>query len=98
MIRGKTNSGFEFAIPDDVYDDYDLVMLFAEYEKNQSTLLIDAIADKFLGLEQKKALMDHLRDENGKLRTSAMIQALTEIEAEITKATNAPKNSEPSPT
>ena len=98
MINGKTTSGFEFSIPEDVYDDYDLVILFAEYQKKPSTILIDEIANRFLGAEQKKALMDHLRDENGRLRTSDMLEALTEIEAKITEVTNAPKNSEPSPT
>lgn len=93
-IKGTLKSGFAFEVDDDVFDDYDLVLLFGQYQENPSMILFDKIADKFIGAEQKKALMDHLRDENGKLRTSAMIDALAEIE----DATTASKNSEPSPT
>ena len=61
-------------------DDYDLVLLFGQYRKNPSMDIIADIAVKMLGKEQHKALMDHLRDDRGKLKTSAMMHALEEIE------------------
>lgn len=80
MIKGKTSSGFEFELEDDVMDDYDLVVLFGKYNKNPSMDIVVDIAIKMLGAEQHKALMEHLRDDKGKLKTSAMIHALEEIE------------------
>ena len=80
MIKGRLESGFEFELEDDVMDDYDLVLLFGQYRKKPSMDIIADIAVKMLGEEQHKALMDHLRDERGKLKTSAMMHALEEIE------------------
>lgn len=80
MIKGRLESGFEFELEDDVMDDYDLVLLFGQYRKNPSMDIIADIAVKMLGKEQHKALMDHLRDDRGKLKTSAMMHALEEIE------------------
>ena len=48
--------------------------------------VMDIIADiaiKMLGEEQHKALMDHLRDDKGKLKSSAMVHALEEIETTL---------------
>ena len=80
MIKGRLESGFEFELEDDVMDDYDLVLLFGQYRKNPSMDIIADIAVKMLGEEQHKALMDHLRDDRGKLKTTAMMHALEEIE------------------
>lgn len=86
MIRGKLGSGFEFKLNDDIFDDFELVELFAKVAKNP--IWIGDLAEKMLGPEQKKALMEHLRDENGKVRTSAMMQALKEIEDAIPAVKN----------
>ena len=80
MIKGRLESGFEFELEDDVMDDYDLVLLFGHYRKSPSMDIIADIAMKMLGEEQHKALMDHLRDDKGKLKSSAMVHALEEIE------------------
>lgn len=89
MIRGRTTSGFEFAIPEDVFDDFELVELFAK--TNEDMTYIGKLTEKFLGPEQKKALMEHVR-RDGKVRTSDMMTELEEIENEISKATTALKN------
>lgn len=86
MVRGKLGSGFEFKLDDDIFDDFELVELFAKVAKNP--IFIGDLAEKMLGTEQKKALVEHLRDENGKVRTSAMMQALKEIEDAIPAAKN----------
>ena len=80
MIKGRLESGFEFELEDDVMDDYDLVLLFGPHKKSPSMDIIADIAMKMLGEEQHKALMDHLRDDKGKLKSSAMVHALEEIE------------------
>ena len=86
MVRGKLGSGFEFKLDDDIFDDFELVELFAKVAKNP--IWIGDLAEKMLGADQKKALMEHLRDENGKVRTSAMMQALKEIEDAIPAVKN----------
>ena len=86
MIRGKLESGFEFTLNDNIFDDFELVELFAKVAKNP--IWIGDLAERMLGIEQKKALVEHLRDENGKVRTSSMMQALKEIEDAIPAAKN----------
>lgn len=88
MIKGKLASGFEYELEDDVMDDYDLVMLFGRWSKKPSMDIVVEIAEKMLGNEQHQALMDHLRDEKGKLKASAMVHALEEIEASIPTVKN----------
>lgn len=88
MIDVRLRDGFEIQLEDDVMDDYDLVMLFGQYRKSPSMDIVVDIAIKMLGEEQHKALMDHLRDEKGKLKTSAMVAALEEIEDAIPAVKN----------
>ena len=85
MVRGKTKSGFEFELPDDVFDDFELVELFAKVNKNP--IYLGELAEKVLGLEQKERLMEFVR-KDGKVRTSDMMQALLEIEEAIPAAKN----------
>ena len=49
---------------------------------------IGDLTEKLLGAEQKKALVEHLRDENGKVHTSAVMNALKEIEEAIPTVKN----------
>lgn len=92
MIRGTTKSGFSFELSDDLFDDFEMVEAFAKY--NENPLYLGALVEKLLGAKQKAALVEHLRDENGRVRTSDIIKAVTDIEEAIPAA----KNSLPSPT
>ena len=86
MIRGKLGSGFEFKLEDEIFDDFELVELFAKVAKNP--IWIGDLAEKLLGAEQKKALIEHLRDDNGKVHTTAVMNALKEIEEAIPAVKN----------
>lgn len=86
MIRGKLGSGFEFKLDDDIFDDFELVELYAKVAKNP--IWVGDLAEKLLGAEQKKALIEHLRDANGKVRTTAVMKALEEIEEAIPAVKN----------
>jgi hypothetical protein len=86
MINITMGDGFKIHLDENVFDDFELVELFAKVAKNP--IWIGDLAEKMLGPEQKKALMEHLRDENGKVRTSAMMQALKEIEDAIPAVKN----------
>lgn len=86
MIKGKLESGFEFSLDENIFDDFELVELYAKVAKNP--IWIGDLAERLLGAEQKKALVEHLRDETGKVHTTAIMKALAEIEEAIPTAKN----------
>ena len=86
MIRGKLSSGFEFHLDENIFDDFELVELYAKVAKNP--IWVGDLAEKLLGVEQKKALVEHLRKEDGKVHTTDMFNALKEIEDVIPAAKN----------
>lgn len=86
MIRGKLSSGFEFGLDENVFDDFELVELYAKVAKNP--IWVGDLAERLLGVEQKKALVEHLRKEDGKVHTTDMFNALKEIEDAIPAAKN----------
>ena len=86
MIRGKLSSGFEFHLDENIFDDFELVELYAKVAKNP--IWVGDLAEKLLGVEQKKALVEHLRKEDGKVHTTDMFNALKEIEDAIPAAKN----------
>lgn len=86
MIRGTLKSGFEFAVKEAVFDDFELVELYAAV--NENPIYLGKLAEKLLGKDQKKKLMEHLRDEDGIIHTTAMMTALSEIEEAIPASKN----------
>ena len=86
MIRGKLSSGFEFHLDENIFDDFELVELYAKVAKNP--IWVGDLAARLLGAEQKKALVEHLRKEDGKVHTTDMFNALKEIEDAIPAAKN----------
>ena len=86
MINITMGDGFKIQLDENVFDDFELVELYAKVAKNP--IWIGDLAEKLLGAEQKKALTEHLRDENGKVHTSAVMNALKEIEEAIPAVKN----------
>ena len=86
MINITMEDGFRIHLDENVFDDFELVELYAKVAKNP--IWIGDLAEKLLGAEQKKALIEHLRDENGKVHTTAVMNALKEIEEAIPAAKN----------
>ena len=86
MINVTMGDGFKIQLDENVFDDFELVELYAKVAKNP--IWIGDLAEKLLGAEQKKALIEHLRDENGKVHTSAVMNALKEIEEAIPAVKN----------
>lgn len=86
MIRGKLSSGFEFHLDENIFDDFELVELYAKVAKNP--IWVGDLAERLLGVEQKKALVEHLRKEDGKVHTTDMFNALKEIEDAVPAAKN----------
>lgn len=85
MIKGKTKSGFKYEISDENINDYELFEVMAEIDENP--LLLPKLLKMLLGAEQKDALIEHLRDENGKVSMEAIHGAVTEIFT-VTKVKN----------
>ena len=86
MINITMGDGVKIQLDENVFDDFELVELYAKVAKNP--IWIGDLAEKLLGAEQKKALIEHLRDENGKVHTTAVMNALKEIEEAIPAAKN----------
>ena len=86
MINITMGDGFKIHLDENVFDDFELVELYAKVAKNP--IWIGDLTEKLLGAEQKKALIEHLRDENGKVHTSAVMNALKEIEEAIPTVKN----------
>jgi hypothetical protein len=86
MIKGTLKSGFDFEISEAVFDDFELIELYAAVNKNP--IYLGALAEKLLGKDQKKALVEHLRGEDGIVHTTDMMNALSEIEEAIPAAKN----------
>lgn len=78
MMQGTTSTGFAYEISDDNIDDYDLLETLCEVD-NGNNSLIPKVAKLMLGKEQLDALKDHLRNEDGRVRTSDMFREIMEI-------------------
>lgn len=77
MIEGKTSSGFEYAIPEENLNNYELVEALSEVEENP--LLISKVVKLLLGDEQAKKLKDHLRTKTGIVPMDKMSDEIMEI-------------------
>ncbi len=88
MEKGKTKSGFEFAVDPNKFDDWEILEKLNEIDNGNSALMVD-VARQVLGQEQLDALKEHVRGVNGgKVTITAMGEAL----GEIFEACNTSKN------
>lgn len=78
MIKGTTSTGFEYEISDDNIDDYELLEALCEVD-NGNNSLIPKVARLTLGSDQLDALKNHLRNEDGRVKTSDMFREIKEI-------------------
>ena len=76
MIKGKTKSGFNYHIDENVLQDYELLEAIAETEKNP--IFITKVVRMLLGDDTDK-LKEHVRDENGHVSIKKMNVEITEI-------------------
>ena len=75
MITGTTKNGFSYVIPDTVGDDYEVLEAIAELKKGRDILSVPTLIDRVLGAKpgQKKAFMDHCRQEDGRVSTEMIM-------------------------
>lgn len=76
MVKGVTRSGFEFEV-DEKCVDMELLDTIAEMDENPA--LIGKILKLMLGNEQKKALYEHLRGEDGRVPLQGGVEAIIDI-------------------
>lgn len=79
MIHGKTSTGFEFELAENVMDNMELVELMADITETGNPVALGAAMKMMLGAEQYKALCNHLRTEDGRVPVSAVSVAFTEV-------------------
>jgi len=77
-VKVKLDNGFECVVNDDVFDDMELVEDLAETEVNP--LKFKDVLNRVLGVNQKKALYDAVRDpKSGRVPISDVSDSLFEI-------------------
>lgn len=69
MKKGKTETGFTYALDETVFDDMELLEMLVSIDKGEASEL-PAVVEKLLGAEQKKRLYEHCRDANGRVPVS----------------------------
>lgn len=78
MIRGVTESGFAFSLPESAADNMELVDALAACT-DSDPLAVSRVCRLFLGDTVRRQLYDHLRTADGRVPVSAVVAALTEI-------------------
>lgn len=87
MIKGTTASGFGFHLNDNVLDNMELLELMIEVQNGNPAALIPSLK-MILGDEQRKALYDHLRTEDGRVPVAAVAAAFAEIVKTVKQGKN----------
>ena len=77
-MRGITETGFEFEIDDEVLDDYEVMEDLCALDCGKVAIFPQAI-EKILGKEQLIKLKDHVRNDKGKVSTTALMKEFTNI-------------------
>lgn len=89
MKKGKTKSGFEFEVDENVLNDMRLVDAVAEIADGSNPLAISFVIKKILG-DSRDALYKHVSEEDGRVPVERINDEITDI---INSLGNAGKNS-----
>lgn len=77
VIKGKTSTGFAFSISKNALNNFELLDYFSGLDEDP--LLLPKILKILLGEEQKQALYDHVRLEDGTVPTEKIEAEIEEI-------------------
>ncbi len=78
MIKGTTNSGFEYSINEDDLNDMEFIDTLVDIKDNDFTAF-SKLATIMLGKEQKQRLYDFLKEREGKVRIDSFVKEMTDI-------------------
>lgn len=76
-LTGKSKCGFEYNVPEENLNNYELMEVLGEIETNP--LLLSKSVNLLLGKEQTERLKDHLRTESGMVPTDQISDVIMEI-------------------
>ena len=77
MIKGKTESGFEYEIARARLENYELIEALSDVDENP--LLLPKVVNLLLGKDQANKLKDHLRDSDGLVSSEKLSNEIMEI-------------------
>lgn len=77
-LDGTTESGFQYTIQPDAIDDYELLEDLCDIDNGDASKITIA-ARRLLGDTQLEALKDHVRNENGRVPATKMVEEITQI-------------------
>ncbi len=77
MVRGKTESGFEFEIDESIADDMEFMESLAD--AMDDSIRFPKVLEQLLGTDQKKRLYDHIRGDGKRVSIEKTIAEFTEI-------------------
>ena len=83
-MKGKLSNGFKYEVDVDVFNDMELIEAIAASEGDDPLRIVEVL-ERILGKEQKKALYDSIRDENGRVRVDAVEEAINEIMTSVSE-------------
>ena len=78
MIKGITGCGFEFAVEKANMENMEMLELLAANEAG-NPMIYPKLTEMILGVEQKRMLYDHLRDEKGRVSVQKVIAAVDDV-------------------
>jgi len=86
-MKAKLNDGFEVEILDSTVDDWEFLEVLSSIDEGETGQIVKA-AKMLLGEDGVKSLKEHLRDENGRVKSTAMVDALSEIMSSASESKN----------
>lgn len=90
MVKGKTKTGFKFTCDSRLMQNVEFLEEFAAVQSGDGLEVFNLIK-RILGEDQKKALYEHIRDEEGIVPVDAMKDELADIFEALAEA-NETKN------
>lgn len=77
-MKGKTKSGFKFDIDKEVLEDYEFLDCWATAQYEDNNKIFQTIT-LLLGDQQKKELIEHCRNEKGRVPVTDVTNEVAEI-------------------
>lgn len=89
-IEIETKTGFKWAVDEDVLDDQELLDALVELDEHPSKY--SGVISGFLGEDGKKALYEHVRNDNGRVKATLIWAEIADIIKQIGEKSSTAKN------
>lgn len=77
-LTGTTKTGFSFSIDKRVFDDFEMLDCLSDIQDDDG-LAASRMVSRMFNKEQKKALYDHVRDEDGYVPAEKVMAEVADI-------------------